>query len=359
MNQAYRDAWDQVELSHDADQRIMSAIAQGRPRPVSMKKRRMALKMTAAIVAAVLALSCAAMAVGGFSYEEISESLRLLLGIDGGAVPEYIQYDTVTEAENARNADVHHSGAGEVYATAGSSVYSESFLTVELWLSTVTEEQYQSYVWRVQLQGAEDAGYIPAEPVCYQSGRWAVVRVTILRESIQSDSLRLTVCGGLETEENTFTIERIGTVSVDVPATDESVYLALEDISFENRETGETGQLTGVEIHTGCLILYYHIEGIYDMERRYFQDAQAYPKYIDWQNSALRFLSEAGTYLTLTDGTALTWLPTGGCIALPDDTLIEVMYFSDSISPEDVVSVTIGGETYDDLPDVEQTAADR
>ncbi|MCD8088412.1 MAG: hypothetical protein LUE22_07485 [Oscillospiraceae bacterium] len=347
MKQAYRDAWDQVNLSPAADRRIMEALAQGRPRPVPVKKRRVALKMTAAFAAAVLLLSCAAMAVGGFSYAEISESLRMLLGIDSGAVPDYIQYDTVTEAANARYADVHHSGAGEVYASAGNSVYSESFLTLELWLSTVTEEQYESYVWRVQLQGAEDAGYIPAEAVSYQSGRWAVVRVTILRESIQSDSLRLTVYGGTESEEGThFSIERVGTVSVDVPAADESMYLALEGVSFENQETGETGQITGVEVHTGCLILYCHIEGIYDLEQQYFQGTQT-QAYLDWQNSALQFLSEAGTYLTLADGTELLWFPTEGCLAIEDDTLMEVMDFADAIDLGDAVSVTIGGETYD------------
>ncbi|MCD7845779.1 MAG: hypothetical protein LUG57_08025 [Oscillospiraceae bacterium] len=353
MKQAYREAWEQVSLSPAADRRIMEALAQAQnqtqhqPRPAPVRRRRRGLRLALAALAAALLLSCGAMALGGFNYEEISESLRLLLGIDGGAVPDYIHYDTVTEAENARYADVHHSGTGEVYASAGSSVYSESFLTVELWLSTVTEEQFESYVWRVQIQGAEEEGYIPAQAVRCQSGRWAVIRVTIFRESIQSDSLRLTVYGGTESEEGSrFSIQWVGTASVDVPAADESVYIPLEGLPFENQETGETGQLTGAEIHTGCLILYYYIDGIYDLERQYFQGTQN-QGYLAWQNSALEFLSQAGTCLTLADGTELLWLPTGGCMALADDTLMEVMDFADPIDLGEVVSVTIGGETYE------------
>lgn len=345
MNQDFYDAWEQVTLSPEADERIRRTLERPGPagkRAETMKGagRRLSKTAVAVLLAAVL-LTVTALAAPCLDFSEVSETLRRLLNIKSGDVPGYVTYETVTEAAGARYADPAHSGRGEVYVTpSGYSVRTENFLTVTLNLWRVTPEQYgdESFVWRVQLPGREE--YIAAQPESYSETRGdLLVRVTVFADDLPDDSFPLTVYGGYE-RDGGFEIARVGTVSVDVPAQDESVTLSLGNgLAFYNEATGQEGRITSMEIHPDMVIVIVHIDGMYGLQSG--PDTMA--EQMDWANSLLHFI--AGTELIMEDGTRCLWR-SGWMNCLPDDTYMEVMDLPDTIDPDDVESILIGGQTY-------------
>jgi hypothetical protein len=348
MNQDYCNAWSQVTLSPEADERISQALRRS-PAPTVSKNQRKTAKFLAAALAAVLLLSVTALAAYDFDLGEVSRAFRLLWGMEDTSVPSVRHYDTVTEADNARTSDPYHTGQGEIYVSTGDRLLSQHFLTVDLWVSTVTRDQIldDQFVWRAQLEGSDD--YLVAQCLTVPDdisslSRYITLRLILPQEDIASDELHLTVYGGYESDDGTaFDIRRVGIVSATVPPLDESLAVTLDEpISFTNTQTGESATITALEVHTTCLVVYAHIDGIYDIMEGYNGDPWAYV----WSQSLNDALADA--FVTLENGNTVGWL-SGNMLWLPDDTYV---CFCQYDKPPDglldlsqAVSITLGGQT--------------
>jgi hypothetical protein len=139
------------------------------------------------------------------------------------SVPAVRHYDTVTEADNARTSDPYHTGQGEIYVSTVQRLLSQHFLTVDLWVSTVTDDQVsdEQFVWRAQPEGSDD--YLVAQcltttdDLSTLSG-YITLRLILPQEDVADNELHLTVYGGYESDDGTaFDICRAGIVSVTVP----------------------------------------------------------------------------------------------------------------------------------------------
>jgi hypothetical protein len=348
MNQDYCNAWSQVTLSPEADERISQALRRS-PAPTVPKSQRKTAKFLAAALAAVLFLSVTALAAYDFDLGEVSRAFRLLWGMENTSVPSVRHYDTVTEADNARTSDPYHTGQGEIYVSTGDRLLSQHFLAVDLWVSTVTRDQAldDQFVWRAQLEGSDD--YLVAQCLTVPDdisslSRYITLRLILPQEDIVGDELPLTVYGGYESDDGTaFDIRRVGIVSVTVPPLDESLAVTLDEpIFFTNTQTGESATITALEVHTTCLVVYAHMDGIYDIMENYNSDPWAYV----WSQSLNEALADA--FVTLENGETVGWL-SGTMLWLPDDTYV---CFCQYDKPPDglldisqAVSITLGGQT--------------
>lgn len=351
MNEEFYEVWEQIRLSPGADERIYRFLQDKQElndEPHLKTKQRRLWKLSIAAVFVLLILTGAVWAVSSLCFSEISEGVRLLNGIEEGQVPEYIQYEDIWKETSACVADPQHTGEGEVYVSVVSSVRSENFLTVDISLWSVTEEQYEDedYVWRVALSGSDEC--IVATPVRYTKryeGGEAVVRVAVMKESITSDMLEMSVFGGYETDLGTgFHILRAGTVNVDVPDTEESTEIYLgEGLTFYNDKTGETGVVAAMEIHADCVIIRCCVEGIYELWEQYTEN----DAFRVWNDSLNGFLKDGE--IVLNHGATIP-LGTSTTMCLPDDTWLAVMYFEPIFDPivlETVAYVSIAGSDYE------------
>jgi hypothetical protein len=348
MNQNYCDAWNQVTLSPEADERISQALRRS-PAPTVPKNRHKTPKLLAAALAAVLLLSVTALAAYDFDLGEVSRAFRLLWGIEDTSVPSVRHYDTVTEADNARTSDPYDTGQGEIYVSTGQRLLSQHFLTVDLSVSTVTCDQVldEQFVWRAQLEGSDD--YMVAQCLTTTDdtsslSRYITLRLILPQEDIVDDALHLTIYGGYESDDGTaFDIRRVGIVSVTVPPLDESLAIPLDEpLSFANTQTDETATITALEVHSTCLVVYAHIDGIYDILEGYNGDPWAYV----WPQSLNKALVDG--FVTLENGETVGWF-SGNMLWLPDDTY--VCFCQYDVSPDGLldisqaVSITLGGQT--------------
>lgn len=350
MNEEFYEVWEQIRLSPGADERIYRFLRDKQESNVvshlKTKQRRL-WQVPVAAVFVLLILTGAVWAVSSLCFSEISKGVRLLNGIEEGRVPEYIQYEDIWKETSAYVADPQHTGEGEVYVSVVRSVRSENFLTVDISLWSVTEEQYEDedYVWRAALSGNDE--YMVATPVRYTKryeGGDAVVRIAVMKESITSDVLELSVFGGYETDSGKgFHILRAGTVKVDVPDPEESTEINLgEGLTFYNKETGEASVIAAMEVHEDCVIIRCHAEGIYELWEQYAEN----DSFRVWNESLDGFLQEAE--IVLKHGTTIPLAPST-MMCLPDDTWLAVMYFEpmfDSIEIETVAYIRIAGSVY-------------
>jgi hypothetical protein len=348
MNQDYCNAWSQVTLSPEGDRRISQALRRS-PAPAVSQSQRKTPKLLAAALAAVLLLSVTALAAYDFDLGEVSRAFRLLWGIEDTGVPSVRHYDTVTVADNARTSDPYYTGRGEIYVSTGSRLLSQHFLTVDLWVSTVTGDQVldDQFVWRAQLEGEDDYWVAQclttADDMSTLSG-YITLRLIFPQEDIAGDELHLTICGGYESEDGTaFDIRRAGIVSVTVPPLDESLAVTLDKpISFTSSQTGESAAITALEVHTTCLVVYAHIDGIYDIMENYNGDPRAQV----WSQSLNDVLADG--FVTLENGETVVWY-SGSMLWLPDDTYVQFCRYD--VPPDGLldisqaVSITLCGQT--------------
>lgn len=209
------------------------------------RKRRLRTAVLAAALAALLAVGAAAAKQIGF--DELPALLRRCFGI-GGAAETGLRYDRVTEAPDARTADVGGRAAGELYITRGTALRSENLYVIYLYVSTVTGEQLTGLVWRVRERGGET--WTAAE-VIEDRGGWAALR-TALPVSIFDGGAEpeLELCCGAESEDGSaFEIQRVG-VFRPLPI----AYQTAAEIGCDLPLT-ETAALTGIELSSGHLIL--------------------------------------------------------------------------------------------------------
>jgi hypothetical protein len=173
---------------------------------------------------------------------------------------------------------------------------------------------------------------------------YITLRLIFPQEDIAGDELHLTICGGYESEDGTaFDIRRAGIVSVTVPPLDESLAVTLDKpISFTSSRTGESAAITALEVHTTCLVVYAHIDGIYDIMENYNGDPRAQV----WSQSLNDVLADG--FVTLENGETVVWY-SGSMLGLPDDTYVQFCRYD--VPPDGLldisqaVSITLGGQT--------------
>lgn len=209
------------------------------------RKRRLRTAVLAAVLAALLAVGAAAAKQIGF--DELPALLRRCFGIEGTAETG-LRYDRVTEAPDARTADVGGRAAGELYITRGTALRSENLYVLDLYVSAVTGEQLTDLVWRVRERGGET--WTAAE-VIEDRGGWAALCAALPASIFDGDAEpELELCCGVESEDGSaFEIRRVG-VFRPLPI----AYQAAAEISCDLPLT-ETAALTGIELSSSHLIL--------------------------------------------------------------------------------------------------------
>ncbi len=208
------------------------------------RKRRLRTAAIAAALAALLAVGAAAAKQIGF--DELPALLRRCFGIDG-TVETGLRYDRVTEAPDARTADVGGRAAGELSVTRGTALRSESLYVIDLYVSAVTSEQLTDLVWRVRERGGETW----AAEVLEDRGGWAALRAAFPASVFDGGAeAELELCCGAESADgSTFEIQRVG-IFRPLPI----AYQAAAELSCDLPLT-ETAALTGIEFSSSHLIL--------------------------------------------------------------------------------------------------------
>jgi hypothetical protein len=333
--------------------------------PQKSPKKLSRTVLIAAAVTAVLIVS--ALAASGLYFSEIPEGLRLWFGIEDGAVPGYVKYDVVNISDGASIADTDHDGDGELYISAGkgTTVRGGNLLTAYITVRTVTRGQYENYVWRAQVDGEEN--WIAAEPDsqggdhnAYHddevTGPWVTLRLSFILDGDETDTLHVTLCGGYESaDEKTFNVERTGIFTVAPGEPSPTVTVTFGDgIPFTNKDTGETGYITGADIMADRMIWYYRADGLYDISRDVYEDPggkkskedwiAANDKLMAWVNSYERAMR--GAALNFSDGTSLDRRLGEASQFLKDDACLNIADFRDLIDMDKLESVTVAGQTF-------------
>ena len=341
MFERYKEDWQAIALPVEADERICRALEFH----AAPEKRANGKAWKIAFAAALLCvfLVGGVCAVSGFNFSEIPESFRLFYGIETGVVPDYVSYETVTVEASSVYSDVRHEGVGEIYLGAD-AIQTENLVVVSGSITTVTEEQYENYVWRAQLEGQEE--YIPLEVLGGMYHGILRFRLTILKAEWEPPrSLRIMVYGGYESEDGKeFHVLRQGYMNVDIPAEVEIKVIVPETpIELQDEETGISGEIIKMEIHNDRLVLYYHVPGLDDMRERVEENSND-PESLKWQNAILHMTQAEGVCSTFASGEELPWLPTGPSVYEAGDVLRVSQYF---LSLSDVESITVGDEVYE------------
>ena len=209
------------------------------------RKRRLRTAVLAAALAALLAVG--AVAAKQIGFDELPALLRRCFGIEGTAETG-LRYDRVTEALDARTADVGGHAAGELSVTRGTALRSENLYVLTLYVSAVTSEQLTDLVWRVRERGGETWA---AAEVIEDRGGWAALRAALPASIFDGGAEpELELCCGTESADGSaLEIQRVG-IFRPLPI----AYQAAAELSCALPLT-ETAALTGVEVSSSHVIL--------------------------------------------------------------------------------------------------------
>lgn len=240
----------------------------------SAAKRPSRLRIAVLAATVCLALSVSVLALSGrFDYAEILPTLRQLLGIEAGEVTDYICYDAVTEADDARWAYSSRSVIGELYVMNGRSVVSENLLTAELFVSCITRNQFETADWRVSVAGTdnwylvEPTAYYPYPGMLIGSTKqeldcgWGTFRLALFPEHLPDGERGYELCCGTESEDGkAYHIERSGVFSLETPAYRPTLSAEFSPgIPVSDRSgVPELGTIEAVEITADYMILRLH-----------------------------------------------------------------------------------------------------
>jgi hypothetical protein len=339
------------------------------------------LSRTALLAAALaLLLVVSALAVSGLRLGEIPEGFRLWLGLEDEPVPGVLHYDSVMYAESAWYADIDHVGQGEVYLSEGPSVRSKNLLTLFFSVWAVTPEQFESYVWRVQVDGQED--WLIAEPDTgnggngyYDSfGGWINLRLSLPLEQDDMEPRRITLCGGYESEDGrVLKVERAGILLFDPEAYSPTVPVSFGEgtpftdgamggesqmsgpgVPFTNRTTGEIGYVMRADISGSSMLVYCQIDGSYALyDELYVQKGMEREEWLDKNRRLMDWIGSMGVAvgditLHFADGTELELRPLLCSTSkfLPDDSIMGLIRFTKPIDVEALESITFGGKLH-------------
>lgn len=349
----YAQAAAQIHMDENAAERIFQALERAAAQPGPPARRRGRRGLGAGLLAAVLAVfMLAGIALAAEGAGILPETLRHWLGVAADAAPESVTYETVTEAENARWADIYHEGKGELYASADRrTVPGAEYQVARVSVSTVTQEQYERYTWLVR-QKDSDVWY-RAEPAAEDIFPYGGAVFRVLLPASQDGTLSMEICGGYESEGGSaFEICRLGIFSLNTVAYAPGVHadIGSQGIAFVNEETGERGYVTDIEIYHQLIVIRCHVPGIYETSLRC--DLEGMYALIAWPDS----LHPGAFSFTCADGKrciASQSYSSGREEFLPGDEWLityEDRYGVDSIDPENFVSVTVLDETYAMIP---------
>lgn len=357
QEEMYRQIYSGAHVPEETRSKIMSMVERGNQR--KSRKLRPAARTALIVIAAALVLTATAMAVAGLNLGEIPESIRRLMGIGEESVPGYISYENVSFAENAAYTDVRHVGVGELYANF-SAIRSENLYTLLLSASTVTKEQYEDYVWRLQIEGSDQ--WAKAKPNYYQADDFLFRPQISLQAALILDpefegTIRVRLCGGYESEDGkSFDIQRVSAYSSqEIKKAQELVSINLGDtVSFENTVTGEKGYYTKVEISDDKVLFHYYCPGSYELYNWCYEQnngkrddwKEKHTKLMGWPNGVSKL--QYGASIALSDGTVIESFVGGAGAFSEDDMIIDACSLGarQIPDPEKVVSITIGGETF-------------
>lgn len=342
MFEEYKKDWAEIVLSPEADERIRGVLA-AHGKSVSASMPQKVWKIVLAAAALCVLLAGGVLAVSGFNFSEIPETLRTFYGIENGVVPDYVFYEKVTVEEGSNYSDVQHEGVGEIYLSAD-AIQSEHLVVVSGSITTVTEEQYENYVWRARIEGQE--AYIPLEVLGGIYHRCLRFRLTVLKEEWEPPkSLRITVYGGYESADGKeFHVLRQGYMNVDIPAEMQVKVIVPETpIELRDEETGISGEIVKMEVHNDLLVLYYHVPGLDDMRERVDENRND-PEALKWTNAIMHMTQNAGFCTTFDSGEELPWLPTGPSVYESGDILRESQMIP---ILSNIEKITVGDEVYE------------
>lgn len=348
----YAQAAAQIHMEENAAVRIYQALERAAAQPCSPARQGGNRGLGAGLLAAVLAVFLlAGIALAAEGAGILPETLRHWFGVAADAAPESVTYETVTEAEDARWADIYREGKGELYASAGRTVPGAEYQVTRVSVTTVTQEQYEQYTWLVR-QKDSDVWY-RAEPAAEDVSPYGGAVFRVLLPASQDGTLSMEICGGYESEDGSaFEICRLGIFSLNTVAYVPGVHADIggQGIAFTNEETGETGYVTDIEVYHQLIVIRCHVPGIYETSLRC--DLEGMYALIAWQGS----LHSESFSFTCADGKrciASQSYSSGGEEWLSGDEwliMYEDRYGVDSIYPENFVSVTVLDETYEMVP---------
>lgn len=168
-------------------------------------------------IAAALLLLCAACAVvvRTLSFGQFTPAMRALLFLEAAEeVPASVEYESVTETESARYADVSHEGRGELYMSA-SIRRSEDILLVSLMVSTVTSEQTEELVWRAREVGGDTYYIVEKQGERTDGSCW--FQMAMPTRALENKTLNMELCAGTESADGScYQIERVGVFHLEV-----------------------------------------------------------------------------------------------------------------------------------------------
>lgn len=341
MLEKYKEDWLDIDLPQEADERIFRVLEDYAARNRKSKGRAWKIVfMAAALSVLLLGGVCA---VSGFNFSEIPESLRNLYGIEDGPVPDYIFYEKVVVEKSAVYSDAQHEGVGEIYLGAA-AIQTENLVVMSGSISTVTQEQFESYVWRAQVEGRKE--YVPLELMENMQHNAPRFRLTLVKDEWElPKSLRITVYGGYESADGKeFYVFRQGRMNVDIPAeTQVKVIVPETPVELRDEETGISGEIIKLEVHNDLLVLHYRVPGLDNMWARVDGNRND-PEALKWTNAIMYMTQDAGFCTTFESGEELYWLPTGPGVYESGDILRESQSFP---VLSDVMSIVIGDQVYE------------
>jgi len=290
------------------------------------------------LIAAILiaALSISAIAIGQSIAAQKQAELRNKLNIDGKEIPEYIEY-------NSEEPDGKTSGYGvEVL----SSMQDNTFVWYYLLISPISKEQVEYTTWWVQREG--QAGNRVADFVeeYDEQSQSLMIKVPLMVNTDagfyenETDPVTFYLKRGYWTDGRFEELDRTTFEIIPnfITIVSEIKYFDLGGIEFTNGSTGEIGRIIEARVTSGGIEWVYECNFEADDQGRLSQSA------VHWVNALEGVIRDA--VMNFSDGSTKGEM-IGERTIVEGDTLIDnALFLGSPIDINDIMSITIGGETY-------------
>ena len=337
-------------------------------RIVHMKKKKIiSLALAAALV---LALGTAAYAIGMSIHRQRQEELRHELKIDENNITDYVEYPVIDETDETPTEGV------TLLATMNDGEFQRCWVLIY----GVTSEMIES------LKASEQVDW-DGLPLPANGHRYCTINSTIDGENFFDTMPHLNVLDGYDPVSQTLTTEcdlpvrelvqgqkvtlrfmiaeiidyemdhseaeikcELGSVEVERTVQSVKTVWFTTPVTFENGAYGK-GEVLGAEISASGLNWILRHDGVSQMYRSHeFADETERLTYLELERSWLTAIDEVerGAVLNLSDGSSMeVGLPLSS--SQPEGGIVKdnCKYISGTIDIDKVVSVTIGGQTFD------------
>jgi len=292
----------------------------------------------AAVLAAALMIS--AMAAEMEPISQMQTKMRELLGFEGAAIPEYVEYRQGSD----RTIDVE----GILHVELISSLQDTDFIRFYIAVSPLTAEQAEAYVWYAcpeRIEGwTADYPVASLDKVYNENTRSLLLEVPMIIgvriDLSKAEPATIMLIGGTEHEVLDYP-DVIAFFSVTPRISEVStVSIRFEDgIEFQNPETGEVGVLLGAEMNIGCISWLY----TYDAA-----DERFWTEGVIWANAIGGMIQN--TVVNLSDGSSYN-VPLTVAAKVEDSVVKETAYWGTPVILSAVESITVNGVTYPAYPE--------